>query len=82
MGERRQHRVAERAQRAGVADVGGRPQRPPSPPFDEIGGFVDRRLPAAGGDDVGAGVGQAERDGAANPGRAADDDGGPASQIE
>ena len=58
------------------------PQRPASPLLDRRRHIVHRRGAASGGDDVRAGVGEAERERAPDPGRAADDDRGAAGEVE
>ena len=50
--------------------------------FDLRRDLVDERLAASGGDDVGAGVGEPERERPADAAGAADDDGDAAGQIE
>ena len=76
-------RVAQRAAAtASVADVGRMPQRPAPARFNRRRHLVHGVGAAAGGDDVGAGVGEPERERAADAGGAADDDRGAAGEIE
>ena len=60
----------------------GTPDRSPAASLDLGRDRVDERLAPAGGDDVGAGVREPERQRAADAARAADDDGPSAGQIE
>ena len=75
-------RVAQALQRGELADVGRMPQRPPPARFDRRRHLVHGVRAPAGGDDVGAGVGQAERERPADAGGAADDDRGSPGEIE
>ena len=77
------HASRSALERPAVADVGrhraasaGRAPRSRRPPRRR------RRAAPAGDDDVGAGVGEPERERAADAARAADDDGRPAGEIE
>ena len=80
--ERLQARVAKSAQRRRIADVSRHPQRPASLRLDRRRDFIDNGRAASGRDDVGAGVGQAQRQGAPDARGAADDDGRASGQIE
>ena len=65
-----------------LRDVSRNAQGAPSAPLDLGGDRLDIRGAPAGDDDVGARVGQAERDGAADAAGAADDNGKAAGKIE
>ena len=65
-----------------LRDVRRNAQGAPAAALDLGGDRLDVRRAPAGHDDVGAGVGQAERDGAADAAGAADDDGKAAGKIE
>ena len=69
--------LAERFERGAVADVGAEPQCFAAESFDGRCRFFDLRLAAGGGDDIGAGDGKTERQGATDAGGSAGDDGNP-----
>ena len=64
----------QRFERGAVADVRGQAQGLAAAGFDFGGGFVHLLLAARGGDHVGAGFGEAEAEGAADPGGASGND--------
>src|SRR5262249_27207679 len=74
--------VAQLLERPAAAHIGRLPKRPTPARLDRLRRIVDRTFAAPGGDDVGARVGQPERQRAPDPGGAADDDGHTARQIE
>jgi hypothetical protein len=80
--KRGQARVAQRAQRREVADVGRMTQRPPAARLDFSRHAVDDVAPPAGHDDVGAGVGQPQGERVPDAGRAANDHRRPSREIE
>ena len=71
----RRTRRAAASSDAASRDVRRHAQRAAAAALDLGGDLVDERRAPAGGDDVGAGVGEAEREGAADAAGAADDDG-------
>ena len=79
---RRGTRRAARSSDATSPTSAGIAQRPPAACLDFAGDLLDERRAPPGRDDVGAGVGQTERERAADAARAADDDGDAAGEIE
>jgi hypothetical protein len=82
LAERLDDDVGKRLQRRRIRHVGRRSERASSARFYLSGGARGKLRSAAGRDDVGAGVGESERDCAADARRRANDDGGAVGEIE
>ena len=80
--KRGEARVAQRAQRRQVADVGRMTQRPPAARLDFSRHAVHDVAPPAGHDDVSAGVGQPQGERVTDAGRAANDHRRPSREVE
>jgi len=77
--------VRARDRKTGVLDVKGvwaQPEAPAGAGADIAAGRFYQWLPAARRHDIGAGLGQPERDGAADAGGAADDDGDTPGEVK